>query len=153
MSAPYWLILSYFWHSEDGLVFNDFSSPNPVVIAPEITEQTEYNFILTVYDAEAYSEPDTVAVTVINVTSIESPSDLSDNRIVIYPNPASQQITIQSEETITEIQILDISAKAIQTENPKSMNIKLDSSTLPPGVYFIRLQTQSGYTIKKLLIN
>ena len=145
-------VLSFFWHSDAGLQFNDFTSINPVVIAPEVEEPTDFNFILLVSDGEAYSDPDTVVVTVVNVTATESRWNSSNESLLVYPNPVSQNIHVKSEEFITEIEILDPAGNVLQRETLNSKNFELDLSELLTGNYLLKLKTETDCIIRKILI-
>lgn len=71
---------------------------------------------------------------------------ISENGILIYPNPATNQLTIEYEDVkIKNIVILDITGKAIsnmtvrKAEQPQI----IDVSNLTKGVYFIKLTTNN----------
>jgi arabinan endo-1,5-alpha-L-arabinosidase len=75
--------------------------------------------------------------------------DISTGNFRVYPNPASQKITIDGGSIISErIEILDISGKLVLSENNwegKEMN--LDISSIKEGIYFLRI-----YSIKETVI-
>jgi len=78
--------------------------------------------------------------------NIESET-LESYNIRLYPNPASNTITIalsNSKETNQiSYQIIDLSGKIIQKDN--LINSKVDVSTLDSGVYFVRLEQNGDY--------
>jgi hypothetical protein len=59
------------------------------------------------------------------------------NRLRIYPNPATHQLFIQLNEA-TEIVIVDMTGKTIQQESLKAGNNAVDVSSLASGMYFIK---------------
>jgi len=59
------------------------------------------------------------------------------NRLRIYPNPATYQLFIQLNEA-TEIVIVDMTGKTIQQESLKAENNAVDVSSLASGMYFIK---------------
>ena len=68
-----------------------------------------------------------------------------------FPNPASTQLTIQSNENV-QIQIKSTSGKIIETYMISNSGT-LDISTLPVGIYFVEIHGESGqHTSKKILI-
>ncbi len=76
------------------------------------------------------------------VTEIANTS-LTSSTINIYPNPASDQITIANNNTnINKIETIDITGKTIQTIT-KNSNI-IDVSNLVNGIYFLKIQTDDG---------
>ncbi len=68
----------------------------------------------------------------------------------IYPNPASSSITISvSEGTLSmPINIIDNSGKVIMKKIVSTDKETIDVSTLPAGVYYVRI----GETTDKLII-
>lgn len=77
---------------------------------------------------------DTVVVS--NTASIKTPYA---NTIRVYPNPAKDKLTIEAENGITAIEILDISGKIIYTEKvQQATNITADISSLANGMYLIK---------------
>lgn len=79
-----------------------------------------------------------------------SNSNTTLNQLIIYPNPASNQITIISEQlAIIEINIFSISGKIIKSfqENTRTINI----ADFPNGIYFIQLVTDDKKINKKFI--
>jgi len=72
------------------------------------------------------------------------------NQVQIYPNPASQKITINSSYQIQEINIYNqIGQIVLQKTSPEPT---LDISFLQPGIYFVKLKALTELSIEKLLI-
>jgi hypothetical protein len=67
-------------------------------------------------------------------------SGTSPNKIVLYPNPASNQITIQSNDNkiLGELTIYDASGKKIYREFIGSTHTTIDVKHFPSGFYYIR---------------
>ncbi len=85
-----------------------------------------------------------------NPLSTENVSTL-DNKLVLYPNPASNSFLLNKDAQ--SIEIFDVSGKKImrktQVLNRKPVNIE----TLSKGIYFIKVKLDSGTAIKKLIKN
>lgn len=81
--------------------------------------------------------------------------DVSFNdKVEIYPNPASSEVVISSPKSIEgKIKVFDITGKLLIYEHNAVLETSytLDISSLPAGVYFIRLNTSEGIATKKLL--
>lgn len=80
-----------------------------------------------------------------------SVNDVDRNRLMIYPNPTSGIVKIQSEQAVSKIEILDLNGrKLIQNTNTHS----IDLSKLPKGVYLMRttLKDQS-INVNKIIKN
>lgn len=66
----------------------------------------------------------------------------------IYPNPASDMITIQSEQTFDRIEIVDLSGKVVLRTN--DLNIK--TNELTKGIYLVKVFSNGETCVKKIVI-
>lgn len=90
----------------------------------------------------------TINVTSLNTTEIDNNIDLN-SEVAIYPNPASNQLTIDTELKISEMNIIDIMGKTIVTtkKNTNTLNV----TDLSTGIYFIQLITEERIITKKFI--
>jgi len=75
--------------------------------------------------------------------------NLEKNNFVIYPNPIQDHFTISSYVLIQSIEIFNISGKKI-----KEFDISLKSysiSELSSGMYFLKISSSKGTTVKKII--
>lgn len=76
--------------------------------------------------------------------------------INIYPNPASNNITVKnlSNTTIQSVQLMDSKSNVLQKFDvgKSEFNIDLKGMNLPRGLYLLKLQTNNNTIIKKLMI-
>lgn len=87
-----------------------------------------------------------------DVTLFVSPFEKKDLQIVVYPNPANNNVSI-SASNIIAISLTDISGKKIDLSYTTSNDIStFDVSVLPAGVYFCEVVTEKGKTTHKLLV-
>ncbi len=90
----------------------------------------------------------------IAVLSVEE--NFSESNIMIYPNPASHQITLayNGQKQLQEGMITDINGKIIQQIDLKDFNQvqQIDISLLAKGIYFMRLFSNDSTFVKKLII-
>lgn len=80
---------------------------------------------------------------------------LDNSRINIYPNPASDYVTISTpyKTNIFNIEIYNLQGNPInQISNVNSQSYKLDVNRLPEGYYVIKVVFKDGSTINKNLI-
>ncbi len=69
--------------------------------------------------------------------------EISETDISIYPNPATSQLTINSNQlSITNITIIDITGKTVKSINKNTNTV--DVSNLQNGLYILQVQTQEG---------
>jgi len=83
-------------------------------------------------------------------TSIGYPTNILNSKVVIYPNPASQELFIKNGDKIEYVNIIDYSGKIlITTSNINGINIH----GLAAGVYLVRMYSEGSYTTQKLIKN
>lgn len=63
--------------------------------------------------------------------------------ITLYPNPAVSSISIQSEYEGGNYLLLDLTGNLIQCGSINNENFIIDISSIPPGVYFLRLTSEN----------
>ncbi len=88
------------------------------------------------------AQPDIGAVEYI-VTSI---NNISDKKIVAYPNPTSDNIYLKGLSEDTAFRIVDLSGKILREGNTRNKIISLNH--LPQGIYLIKIN-QNTYKIVK----
>jgi photosystem II stability/assembly factor-like uncharacterized protein len=70
---------------------------------------------------------------------------VKDNAYSIYPNPATNNITINSSTTLHKIMVTDVLGKIVLTQTSANTSESIDLSHLQTGVYFL---TANGATKK-----
>ncbi len=74
--------------------------------------------------------------------------------VLIYPNPSSDHVYIQSSSAITAMELLDATGKRVQdAQNINTPLLKVNLKELPNGIYYIRLNNRQGTTMQKIVIN
>lgn len=81
-------------------------------------------------------------------------SDVSpDAAFSLYPNPAQNEIFLQSNEGIRSVLMTDLSGKKVaQFSGNNVSEMALPTTGLANGTYFVRVETASGATTQKVLI-
>ncbi len=105
-------------------------------------------FSLNLNNSNGVCNRDTNVTVVVSIcTGIDVLS--TDNEIIIYPNPANNQLAIESETKVETMEIIDVSGRILISYNHI---VKLiDISMLSKGVYFLKLKTEAGITIRKFV--
>ena len=70
----------------------------------------------------------------------------------IFPNPASNFVTVQCSEMINSIQIMNNMGQVVRTVSVNSDVTHLDTSNLSAGVYFVKVITDKTAFSNKLII-
>jgi uncharacterized surface protein with fasciclin (FAS1) repeats len=72
----------------------------------------------------------------------------------IFPNPASDIVTIRSEVAFEEVRILDLNGRLVKTSAVNGDKVAvLNVSDLNSGVYFLEIRNAEGTTFQKLSVN
>ena len=75
----------------------------------------------------------------------------------MYPNPAKSKITITSaafQPGETQISIFDLSGRELSREQFRDkIQIEIDVSSFPSGIYLVKIQTRDYNEIKKMVID
>jgi hypothetical protein len=71
--------------------------------------------------------------------------------VLVYPNPTTGELRIENEELrIENVEIFDVFGKKI-FHSPFSILNSFDLTVFPPGIYFIRIQTENSVVTKKII--
>ena len=72
----------------------------------------------------------------------------------IYPNPVSDRIFIEAETEIEEVAVYDIYGRRQVTETPSRQgNLSIDLSDLKSGIYFVKINTEKGNIVRRIIKN
>jgi len=76
-----------------------------------------------------------------------------DHNLVIFPNPASGNITLALPEKFSHsaIQIVNTNGRVMLSTNADSPEITFDISAFPPGLYFVRLSNEKTVEVGKFV--
>jgi hypothetical protein len=112
------------------------------IVAAELAGADKENYELSMIDAP---------VTIANIIDDTSVQDYLDNKINLYPNPAQTSITITSNDSFSEVTVMDLAGKTIKSVNGFSAHqITLNISDLNAGLYFVAITLGPGTEILKL---
>lgn len=74
----------------------------------------------------------------------------TDASVKMYPNPANGIVTIEASTPITTIQLYDVQGRILQiVNNATTLNVSARAS----GVYFVKITTDKGVKVEKLIKN
>ena len=132
---------------------------NKVVI--ESTSDLSYNFTsseeLFIAEVIALYEEEKTSVAVAKTyrqgeNIVEHNNELNCN---IYPNPASDILTIATEANVEEIAIYDIYGRTTTVYGLQTTDFvhSIDVADLETGVYFVNIKTENGNIVKRFVKN
>lgn len=79
-------------------------------------------------------------------------TNTTKNKIIIYPNPATDKLFVNSNGLdVNKIQLIDSTGKIIYTVNKLEQNQSIDLSTFSRGLYLIKVHTSNGIYTEKII--
>ncbi len=92
----------------------------------------------------------------ITVTSALGVNDLDDGLVAIYPNPTTGNFNIVIDPSLRDVswRMTDVSGKVIvgNTRIDNSSEVAVKVTSIESGIYFVRVDSREGSTIKRILI-
>ena len=86
----------------------------------------------------------------VKLAGVSSPRAVMEANFTVYPNPARDQVQIQTSSKWNSFLLIDISGRLIQSHNGSSRTISMTG--LQQGVYFIRGQAENGEMVTTKLV-
>jgi len=82
-------------------------------------------------------------------------TELANEQVKVYPNPITKELNVDNGQLmIKNIEIYDVNGKKQKVENIKQKaegKIEIDISHLPDGIYFVKMDTESGEVVRKIV--
>lgn len=130
-------------------LFDDFNHPNADIQTIKID-----NYLSGGWSQYDYYVSDHRPVAIKLQPDYNSVDEL-DNKlfIKIFPNPTNGQLTIES-KNIKSIVLFDIAGKILMTENwSQTSNVRnINISNVNTGIYFLKVSTDNGSLVRKLIL-
>ena len=75
-------------------------------------------------------------------------------QVVIYPNPAQSKIQVSCTMPIIDLVLMDMMGQVANTTSTNGKrSINVDVSGMPAGVYFVKVTTERGSGVAKVVVN
>ena len=72
--------------------------------------------------------------------------------VQIYPNPVNDRLYIEAETEIEEVVVYDIYGRHQVTETASHQgNLSIDMSDLKSGIYFVKINTEKGHIVRRII--
>lgn len=136
---------------------NGATTPTIEVTGESIGIGNQANFTLMVTDSEGCSSEETIMLSVEACAGL--PENISASSFSIYPNPNTGEFNIAFGETISgqaTLKIFNLAGKELYSQSIVVNNAQTNEVNvkhLNRGVYFIKVETEKGAIIQKLVIN
>ncbi len=80
-------------------------------------------------------------------------------RVVAYPNPAGETLTVELAEDFypagepKNIQLLDISGRAVYRTVISGNSLRIDAGDFPPGIFYLKVRYRDGFVFQKIIVH
>jgi len=146
--------------STDGTNFTEIAgslAANATTYADNgLTANTTYHYRVRAFNAGGNSGYSNIANAKTQEEAATAIGDELDKAIIVYPNPTSLYVQIDlSQINSIKANIVMYNSLGVVVKNINSSDklIQLNLETYPKGTYLIRIQTDSGTSLKKVVIN
>ena len=102
----------------------------------------QYGFGVSGINANPADEASLGSVVVTSNTL--SVSDFNTINVSLFPNPTTNNISIQSDKQITDVAIYNTLGQTVKNASPQATNFSIETSNLNTGVYFVTLKTDAA---------
>jgi hypothetical protein len=92
-----------------------------------------------------------------NIITIKFPAvgivEVGNGQISVYPNPASENVNVSSDYTISSIEVMNYVGQTVYRNNAvAAKTTKFNVSNLQAGVYFVKVSTEQGTRTVKITV-
>lgn len=123
---------------------NTVTSAGPSYVFTGLTVNTQYVVaVRAICNGDSTSAWATRTIT----TSSEGIADVNAFSFDLYPNPATNVVTVETDADAI-VSILDLNGREVIRTNEST----IDVSAFAKGTYFVRLTTQEGTAVRKLIV-
>lgn len=126
-----------------GTIMFKLKSKSTLVSGDEVSNKADiffdYNAPITTNDART-----TFAL-------LSNPGFIKDASVVLHPNPTKGNLKIDTDHTIKSIELYDVQGRILQTSIENTTTAKLDITNKTNGIYFVKITTERGTNIEKVV--
>ena len=77
---------------------------------------------------------------------------IDESGLTVYPNPAYDQITVSSQHMIRDIELISFTGQVMLHLKADKKALSMNTSSLPAGIYIIRVYDDMGSSSRKLML-
>ena len=135
---------SYFVYCNDVEIANITGT---TYLVENLKANTEYCYTVTAMGVDTESDHSKEACATTSGESLAENTSLFN----IFPNPATDNLSIEANEEITEVNIYNIIGVNVYNEQCTNNNLNVNISDFNSGVYFVKVKTGNGETVKRFI--
>lgn len=123
------------------------------LIAPNVTQIKMSTNVTMIEDNPPFNTI-TVADAYFRIFDLDNLSVMTNSAVKsnIFPNPTTGSFTINSPTEIKVIEIYDVVGKQVMSVTSKNNTERIQLINCQAGVYFIKLTSNNGSVVKKLIV-
>ena len=91
------------------------------------------------------------------IENYEDTTGINDNLMAdfnVYPNPVKDRLYIETSKQIQSIEVYDVYGRLQVTKTPSHQgDLSVDVSDLNSGIYFVKVKTEEGNIVKRIIKN
>ena len=88
---------------------------------------------------------------VANLYFFDGIAEQDAKSITIYPNPVDDKIIIEAKESVSHVEIYNLTGSMVFSQEYNSDKVDIEVSTLQSGVYFIRMTTENSTETRRFV--
>jgi hypothetical protein len=93
------------------------------------------------------------ATTVIKNINPSSGLETLDNaNVIVYPNPAKDQLTIAAGMKMDRIEFVSVTGQTIFTQIVNTTTTNIQLAGISSGMYFVKIYADSGIVVKQVVV-
>lgn len=142
--------VSWEWYFEGGVPETSYEQ-HPIDILYEQTGSFDVRLIVT----NDQSTDTVLKENYITVGTVGIADRIDESEIVIYPNPATKSIFVESDKKIDQILLYSRSGELIQSISGKGLTgdiLIIDVKNLSKGVYFVKIISELRASMHKIIV-
>jgi len=105
----------------------------------------DHSYYVTAVYPECESPSNTISL-------IHGLDEIEDFKTIIFPNPATNFVNIKSQNSISQISILNNLGLVVFDGDFESQSVQVNTSGFNKGIYIIQVETVEGSIVRKLVI-
>ena len=121
----------------------------------ELSYSTKANGLTVAKVVAVYENGKTSASVIDNISIKKNTVSIIENNISlnIYPNPVNDRLYIEAETVIEEVVVYDVYGRVQNLRNSETQKLRnsIDVSDLKSGIYFVKINTEKGNIVKRII--
>ena len=104
-----------------------------------------------IVEVVAVYENGTSVGSAVLVTKGTNVSEITENNISVYPNPANDFVKISANDNINSVKVYNCLGMMVEEIEVNANEVELNTSEYNTGIYFVNVQTENGNLVKKVV--